>query len=186
MVAGMSHAARPLGTAMARSARVPDPRWRWHGVAGPWFDNNLALLEIDGTELRAVWVAGRVLGGRHDRPTPTVVADLQLDVPPPGSEHRPAVLHRAIYGSFERFIAILIEHFAGAFPTWLAPVQAVLEDARAWGFLGPGPVEPHVHPDTTVPFGFLEPAACVPAESLRGPRYPHPCSRAIPSCFVIY
>jgi threonyl-tRNA synthetase len=39
------------------------------------------------------------------------------------SEHRPAVLHRAIYGSFERFIAILIEHFAGAFPMWLAPVQ---------------------------------------------------------------
>ncbi|HEX7152074.1 MAG TPA: threonine--tRNA ligase [Thermoanaerobaculia bacterium] len=39
------------------------------------------------------------------------------------SEHRPAVLHRAIYGSFERFIAILIEHFAGAFPFWLAPVQ---------------------------------------------------------------
>lgn len=42
------------------------------------------------------------------------------------AEHRPAVLHRAIYGSFERFIAILIEHFAGAFPMWLAPVQAVV------------------------------------------------------------
>ena len=42
------------------------------------------------------------------------------------SEHRPAVLHRAIYGSFERFIAILIEHFAGAFPMWLAPVQAIV------------------------------------------------------------
>lgn len=41
-------------------------------------------------------------------------------------EHRPVVLHRAIFGSFERFIAILIEHYAGAFPTWLAPVQAVL------------------------------------------------------------
>jgi threonyl-tRNA synthetase len=40
------------------------------------------------------------------------------------AEHRPVVLHRAIYGSFERFIAILIEHFAGAFPAWLAPVQA--------------------------------------------------------------
>ncbi len=39
------------------------------------------------------------------------------------AEHRPVVLHRAIYGSFERFIAILIEHFAGAFPLWLAPVQ---------------------------------------------------------------
>lgn len=40
--------------------------------------------------------------------------------------HRPVIFHRAIYGSFERFIAILIEHFAGAFPTWLAPVQAVV------------------------------------------------------------
>jgi threonyl-tRNA synthetase len=37
---------------------------------------------------------------------------------------RPIVIHRAILGSFERFIGILIEHFAGAFPTWLAPVQA--------------------------------------------------------------
>ncbi len=42
------------------------------------------------------------------------------------AEHRPVVLHRAIYGSFERFIAILIEHFAGAFPTWLSPVQAMI------------------------------------------------------------
>jgi threonyl-tRNA synthetase len=38
-------------------------------------------------------------------------------------EHRPVVIHRAIFGSFERFIAILIEHFAGAFPVWLAPEQ---------------------------------------------------------------
>ena len=38
-------------------------------------------------------------------------------------EHRPVVIHRAIYGSFERFLAILTEHFAGAFPAWLAPVQ---------------------------------------------------------------
>ena len=37
--------------------------------------------------------------------------------------HRPVVIHRAIFGSFERFIALLIEHYAGAFPLWLAPVQ---------------------------------------------------------------
>ncbi|TMQ05966.1 MAG: threonine--tRNA ligase [Deltaproteobacteria bacterium] len=43
-----------------------------------------------------------------------------------GKDHRPVVLHRAIYGSFERFIAILIEHYAGAFPVWLAPVQVAL------------------------------------------------------------
>ena len=41
-------------------------------------------------------------------------------------EHRPVVIHRAVYGSFERFIAILTEHYAGAFPAWLAPVQARL------------------------------------------------------------
>jgi threonyl-tRNA synthetase len=39
-------------------------------------------------------------------------------------EHRPVVIHRAVYGSFERFIAILVEHYAGVFPAWLAPVQA--------------------------------------------------------------
>jgi len=43
-----------------------------------------------------------------------------------GKPHRPVVLHRAIYGSFERFIAILIEHYAGAFPVWLAPVQVAI------------------------------------------------------------
>ena len=42
------------------------------------------------------------------------------------AEHRPVVIHRAIFGSFERFIALLIEHYAGAFPLWLAPVQVVV------------------------------------------------------------
>jgi threonyl-tRNA synthetase len=42
------------------------------------------------------------------------------------TEHRPVVIHRAIFGSIERFIAILVEHFAGALPLWLAPVQAVV------------------------------------------------------------
>ncbi len=42
------------------------------------------------------------------------------------SRQRPVVIHRAIYGSFERFIAMLIEHYAGAFPFWLAPQQAVV------------------------------------------------------------
>ena len=52
-------------------------------------------------------------------------------------EHRPVVIHRAVYGSFERFIAILTEHYAGAFPAWLAPVQArvltVSDRFDAWG-----------------------------------------------------
>ena len=42
------------------------------------------------------------------------------------TEHRPVVIHRAIFGSIERFIAILVEHYAGAFPLWMAPLQAVV------------------------------------------------------------
>jgi threonyl-tRNA synthetase len=43
-----------------------------------------------------------------------------------GAKHRPVMLHRAILGSMERFIGVLIEHFAGAFPLWLAPTQVVV------------------------------------------------------------
>ena len=43
-----------------------------------------------------------------------------------GAKHRPVMLHRAILGTYERFIGILIEHHAGRFPVWLAPVQAVV------------------------------------------------------------
>ncbi|MGE0669279.1 MAG: threonine--tRNA ligase [Sphingomonadales bacterium] len=43
-----------------------------------------------------------------------------------GAKHRPVMLHRAILGSFERFIGMLVEHYAGKFPLWLAPVQAVV------------------------------------------------------------
>ena len=43
-----------------------------------------------------------------------------------GEKHKPIIIHRAIFGSLERFIGILIEHFEGKFPTWLAPVQVKL------------------------------------------------------------
>jgi threonyl-tRNA synthetase len=43
-----------------------------------------------------------------------------------GMKHRPAMIHRVILGAIERFVGILIEHYAGAFPVWLAPVQAIL------------------------------------------------------------
>lgn len=63
----------------------------------------------------------------------TVQLDFQLPerfdliyIAPDGSEKRPVVIHRAICGSFERFIAMLIEHYAGAFPMWLSPVQCVV------------------------------------------------------------
>ena len=53
-----------------------------------------------------------------------------------GERHRPVMLHRAIFGSYERFVGILIEHFAGKLPLWLAPVQAVVativSDADDW------------------------------------------------------
>ncbi len=52
------------------------------------------------------------------------------------SAHRPVIIHRAVSGSLERFIAILIEHFAGAFPVWLAPEQVrvlpITDDYRAY------------------------------------------------------
>lgn len=40
-----------------------------------------------------------------------------------GNKHRPIMIHRVVFGSIERFIGILIEHFAGKFPLWLSPVQ---------------------------------------------------------------
>jgi threonyl-tRNA synthetase len=58
-------------------------------------------------------------------------------VAPDGSRKRPIMIHRALLGSIERFFAVLIEHFAGAFPVWLAPVQArvitVSEKAEVYG-----------------------------------------------------
>lgn len=47
-------------------------------------------------------------------------------VGPDGQKHRPVIIHRAPFGSMERFLSILIEHYAGEFPLWLAPVQAVV------------------------------------------------------------
>ena len=43
-----------------------------------------------------------------------------------GKEHRPYMVHRALMGSMERFMGVLIEHYAGAFPVWLSPVQAMV------------------------------------------------------------
>jgi threonyl-tRNA synthetase (EC 6.1.1.3)/Ser-tRNA(Thr) hydrolase (EC 3.1.1.-) len=45
---------------------------------------------------------------------------------PDGQPHRPVMIHRAPFGSLERLIGILIEHYAGAFPLWLAPVQVIV------------------------------------------------------------
>jgi threonyl-tRNA synthetase len=45
---------------------------------------------------------------------------------PDGEKHRPVMIHRVVYGAMERFFALLIEHYGGAFPLWLAPVQVVI------------------------------------------------------------
>ncbi|MHB2021460.1 MAG: His/Gly/Thr/Pro-type tRNA ligase C-terminal domain-containing protein, partial [Candidatus Xenobia bacterium] len=68
---------------------------------------------------------------------PWQLATIQLDynlperfdltyVAPDGTHARPVMIHRAVLGSVERFMSVLIEHYAGAFPTWLAPVQVML------------------------------------------------------------
>ncbi|HLT85503.1 MAG TPA: alkaline phosphatase D family protein [Phototrophicaceae bacterium] len=87
-----SHAARPLGL-LFRWARTAEPPWRWHGIAGPWFDNNLAVLELSDGRLRTTWLGGRVLGAPDHRPELEVVADLELDVPPAGEAHRRPLAH---------------------------------------------------------------------------------------------
>ncbi len=67
------------------------------------------------------WQVGTIQGDRvlPDRLDASYVGE-------DGERHRPVMLHRAIFGSYERFIGILIEHFAGRLPVWLAPVQAVV------------------------------------------------------------
>jgi threonyl-tRNA synthetase len=70
---------------------------------------------------------GRTWQVRHDAADYVLPERLDASyVGEDGERHRPVMLHRAILGTFERFIGILIEHHAGRFPLWLAPVQAVV------------------------------------------------------------
>ncbi|SDO94158.1 PhoD-like phosphatase [Arthrobacter sp. ok909] len=65
----MSYAlATPVGVLVARSAKVPDPPFRWSGIKGPWFDNNLACLEATPEGLKLWWQTGVVDGGDHLHP----------------------------------------------------------------------------------------------------------------------
>ncbi len=72
-----------LGRVLARSAGVPAPPWRWTRVRGPWFDNNLATVEITGTGIRLRWARGTVRDGHEDRPALETVCEVFV-------EHRPA------------------------------------------------------------------------------------------------
>jgi threonyl-tRNA synthetase len=102
-----------------------------------------AALERTGQEYRIDAGDGAFYGPKIDVDVTDAIgrkwqcATIQLDYQMPArfglkyvgadnAEHLPIVIHRAIFGSFERFIAILIEHYAGAFPLWLAPVQATI------------------------------------------------------------
>jgi hypothetical protein len=78
--------AGPVGRLASRSTRVPTSPLTWHYAEGPWFDNNLACLQLDGPSLRMWWVTGEVHDGDHERPRLAKVAHYALDAdgnPPP-------------------------------------------------------------------------------------------------------
>ena len=71
--------AGPIGHVVAKSAKVPDAPLHWKVLEGPWFDNNLATLEVEGRGLRMWWATGKVDGGDHEHPRLSRVADLTID-----------------------------------------------------------------------------------------------------------
>jgi hypothetical protein len=70
--------AAPMGLLAARSAKVPDPPFRWKRVRGPWFDNTLAALEVTADGLELWWAKGQVHDGRQDRPELERVATVRV------------------------------------------------------------------------------------------------------------
>ncbi|QDH11166.1 alkaline phosphatase family protein [Nocardioides dongxiaopingii] len=72
--------AGPLGHVVARSAKVPDAPFSWRLVEGPWFDNNLAVLEVHGEGIRLWWATGKVEDD-VDRPRLVRVSDVSIDCP---------------------------------------------------------------------------------------------------------
>ncbi len=66
--------ARPIGRLAARSAKVPEPPFRWDLVEGPWFDNNIATLDVRSDGLQMRWMTGDVVDDQHDRPALRVVS----------------------------------------------------------------------------------------------------------------
>ena len=71
--------AGPIGHVVARSAKVPEAPLRWKNLQGPWFDNNLATLEVTDRGLRMWWATGQVEDGQHDRPRLKKVAELTVE-----------------------------------------------------------------------------------------------------------
>jgi threonyl-tRNA synthetase len=109
-----------LRDAVAATGRAT-PEWGWEELPGEgaFYAPKLEFHLTDA--IGRTWQVGTIQ-------TDTVLPE-RLDasyVAEDGEKHRPVMLHRAILGSYERFIGILIEHFAGKFPLWLAPMQAVV------------------------------------------------------------
>jgi threonyl-tRNA synthetase len=97
------------------------PEWGWEELPGEgaFYAPKLEFHLTDA--IGRTWQVGTIQ-------TDTVLPE-RLDasyIGEDGEKHRPVMLHRAILGSFERFIGILIEHYAGKLPVWLAPVQTVV------------------------------------------------------------
>ncbi len=69
---------RPMRFIAGRSRRVPDPRYPWTVTRGPWFDNSLAICEVDGPDLHLRWYSGYIDGDDLHRPRTTVVADVRI------------------------------------------------------------------------------------------------------------
>ncbi len=90
-----------IGHAVARLAKVPDAPVGWTTVKGPWFDNNLATLEVRGRGLHMWWATGVVEGDRHERPRLAEVASVDIEPRPAGQaapvrrSRRPSVPRRA-------------------------------------------------------------------------------------------
>ncbi|MEW1983628.1 alkaline phosphatase D family protein [Pseudarthrobacter oxydans] len=80
--------ATPIGALAARSAKVPDPPFRWSGIKGPWFDNNLACLEVAPEGLKLWWQRGVVEGGDNLNPRLERVAEITVASRKAGSPAR--------------------------------------------------------------------------------------------------
>jgi threonyl-tRNA synthetase len=114
------HAEQELRDAVRAAGRAtPDYGWEELPGEGAFYAPKLEFHLTDA--IGRTWQVGTIQAD-------TVLPE-RLDatyVGEDGQRHRPVMLHRAILGTFERFIGILIEHYAGRFPLWLAPVQAVV------------------------------------------------------------
>ncbi|WP_185996183.1 alkaline phosphatase D family protein [Nocardioides campestrisoli] len=73
--------AGPLGRVVSRSAQVPAPPLEWRYLEGPWFDNNVAVLEVDGRTARMRWFTGEIVDEQHDLPRLATVAEHRVEAP---------------------------------------------------------------------------------------------------------